>query len=58
NRLRIDYVIFDAQTGQRMCKAHTTQVAVSIAEQEMCFVSPKLFLDKVEHWHQTGECLQ
>ncbi len=57
NRLRIDYVIFDAQTGQRMCKAHTTQVAVTIETQEMCFASPKIFIDKVEHWHKTGECL-
>ncbi|MGD8112773.1 acyl-CoA thioesterase [Vibrio sp. TRT 17S01] len=57
NRLRVDYIVFDAQTGQRMCKAHTTQVAVSMADQEMCFVSPKVFTDKVLHWHQTGACL-
>ncbi len=57
NRLRIDYVIYDAETGKRMCKAHTTQVAVGIEDKEMCFVSPKIFLDKVEHWHKTGECL-
>ncbi|NAX20284.1 acyl-CoA thioesterase [Vibrio sp. V39_P1S14PM300] len=54
NRLRVDYLISDADTGQRMCKAHTTQVAVTIAEQEMCFVSPKVFTDKVEQWHQNG----
>ncbi|EKO3480979.1 acyl-CoA thioesterase [Vibrio fluvialis] len=57
NRLRIDYVIFDAERGQRMCKAHTTQVAVERQTQEMCFVSPTVFTDKVSHWHQTGECL-
>ncbi|MBY7793399.1 acyl-CoA thioesterase [Vibrio fluvialis] len=57
NRLRIDYVIFDAESGQRMCKAHTTQVAVERQTQEMCFVSPTVFTDKVSHWHQTGECL-
>ncbi|GAM78136.1 4-hydroxybenzoyl-CoA thioesterase domain protein [Vibrio ishigakensis] len=55
NRLRIDFVIYDAETGQRMCKAHTTQVAVSIKEQEMCLVSPKVFTDKIEHWHRKGE---
>lgn len=58
NRLRIDYVIFDAQSGKRMCKAHTTQVAVERDTQDMCFVSPTIFTDKVTHWHQTGECLQ
>ncbi len=57
NRLRIDYVIFDADNGQRMCKAHTTQVAVERATQEMCFVSPSVFTEKVSHWHLTGECL-
>lgn len=54
NRLRIDFVIYDAETGQRMCKAYTTQVAVSIESQEMCFASPKVFIDKVEEWHRTG----
>ncbi|KHT43979.1 acyl-CoA thioesterase [Vibrio sp. MarTm2] len=55
NRLRVDYIIYDAQTNQRMCKAHTTQVAVSIKEQEMCFASPKVFIDKVNQWHQHGK---
>ncbi|WP_394126538.1 acyl-CoA thioesterase [Vibrio hepatarius] len=55
NRLRVDYVIYDAQTSKRMCKAHTTQVAVSIKEQEMCFASPHIFIDKVEQWHREGK---
>jgi acyl-CoA thioester hydrolase len=55
NRLRVDYVIYDAQTGKRMCKAHTTQVTVSIKEQEMCFASPHIFIDKVEQWHREGK---
>ncbi|WP_038173293.1 MULTISPECIES: acyl-CoA thioesterase [Vibrio] len=54
NRLRVDYIIYDAESGQRMCKAHTTQVAVSIKQQEMCFASPKVFIDKVEQWHKYG----
>ncbi|OBT14772.1 4-hydroxybenzoyl-CoA thioesterase [Vibrio sp. UCD-FRSSP16_10] len=54
NRLRVDYVIYDASTGQRMSKGYTMQVAVSIKEQEMSFVSPKVFTDKVDHWHQHG----
>ncbi len=54
NRLRVDYVIYDAQTGKRMCKGHTMQVAVAIESEEMCFASPNVFTDKVEHWHQYG----
>ncbi|CAM2926560.1 acyl-CoA thioesterase [Vibrio rarus] len=54
NRLRVDYVIYDANTGQRMSKGYTMQVAVSIEKQEMNFVSPKVFTDKVESWHQNG----
>ncbi|MDW6001853.1 acyl-CoA thioesterase [Vibrio mangrovi] len=54
NRLRIDYTIFDTVTGKRMCKAHTTQVAVSMATQEMCLASPKVFTEKVEQWHKHG----
>lgn len=54
NRLRVDYVIYDGNTGQRMCKAHTMQVAVDIASEEMCFASPQVLVDKVNHWHQYG----
>ncbi|MCW8344834.1 acyl-CoA thioesterase [Vibrio sp. ZSDZ65] len=54
NRLRVDYVIYDADNATRMCKAHTTQVAVSIETEEMCFASPRVFIEKVEHWHLHG----
>lgn len=55
HRLRVDYIIYDNITGERMTKAHTMQVAVDMATQEMCFVSPKVFTDKVEQWHKYGE---
>ncbi len=48
NRMRVDYVIYDADSGVRMTKAHTMQVAVSIETEEMCFVSPRIFTDKIE----------
>ncbi|MCG3865877.1 MULTISPECIES: acyl-CoA thioesterase [unclassified Photobacterium] len=51
NRLRVDYVIYDAETGTRMTKGHTMQVAVSIEKREMCFVSPKIFTEKVETYN-------
>ncbi|MCW8328973.1 acyl-CoA thioesterase [Photobacterium sp. SDRW27] len=51
NRLRVDYVIYDAQSGERMTKAHTMQVAVGVDDGEMCFVSPTVFTDKIESWY-------
>ncbi|MDO6498294.1 acyl-CoA thioesterase [Photobacterium sanguinicancri] len=51
NRLRVDYVIFDLDNGQRLTKAHTMQVAVHIDGGDMCYVSPTVFTDKVEAYH-------
>ncbi|WP_372760560.1 acyl-CoA thioesterase [Pseudoalteromonas sp.] len=47
NRLKIDYVITDAATGQRITKASTTQVAVDLSSKEMQFVSPKVLYHKL-----------
>lgn len=51
NRLRVDYMITDALTGERLTMAHTMQVAVRIDDGEMCFASPAVFTDKVEAWY-------
>lgn len=48
NRLKIDYLITDLTTGERMTRASTTQVAVSIASREMQLASPKIFVDLVQ----------
>jgi acyl-CoA thioester hydrolase len=47
NRLKIDYLVTDAVTGHRLTRATTTQVAVEIATQEMCFVSPPVLFEKL-----------
>ena len=47
NRLKINYLITDAATGNRLTRASTTQVAVEISSQEMCFVSPPVLLEKL-----------
>jgi len=47
NRLKINYLITDAVTGNRLTRATTTQVAVEIARREMCFVSPPVLLEKL-----------
>ena len=46
NRLRIDYHIHNA-AGQLTTKAHTIQVAVDQATQEMCFVSPAILFERL-----------
>jgi acyl-CoA thioester hydrolase len=47
SRLKIDYLITDAASGRRLTRASTTQVAVEIANGEMCFVSPPVLFEKL-----------
>ena len=48
NRLKIIYRISDAKTDEKLATGHTTQVAVDMKNNEMCFVSPKILMEKVE----------
>ncbi|HUA79363.1 MAG TPA: acyl-CoA thioesterase [Dyella sp.] len=48
NRLLIHYLIQDAQTGQRITRASSVQVAVHIESGDMQLVSPSVFTDAVE----------
>lgn len=48
NRLKINYLITDAETGERMTRASSVQVAVHIETREMQLASPKAFTDAVE----------
>ncbi|MGV8916929.1 MAG: acyl-CoA thioesterase [Pseudomonas sp.] len=48
NRLKINYLITDAHTGERLTRAMTVQVAVEIASHEMQLVSPQVFIDAVQ----------
>ncbi|MCQ4320587.1 acyl-CoA thioesterase [Stutzerimonas stutzeri] len=48
NRLKIHYLISDAETGERMTRGSTVQVAVEIASREMLLASPSVFVDAVE----------
>ena len=47
NRLRIDYRIVDAASGDLLSKAQTTQLAVTIGTGELEFNSPNELIDKV-----------
>jgi acyl-CoA thioester hydrolase len=48
NRLLIHYLIQDAQSGQRLTRASTSQVAVKLDTGDMQLVSPSVFIDAVE----------
>lgn len=47
HRLKINYLITDAASGERLTRATTTQVAVHIETREMQLASPRAFLDAV-----------
>jgi acyl-CoA thioester hydrolase len=47
NRLKISYEITDAESGVRVTKGYTTQVAVDNATEELCFVSPDVLIEKI-----------
>ncbi|WP_413663945.1 acyl-CoA thioesterase [Microbulbifer sp. ZKSA004] len=47
NRFKINYTITDRDTGVRLTKGHTVQVAVEISSAEMLFASPPILLEKL-----------
>ncbi|MFM5876582.1 acyl-CoA thioesterase [Aeromonas veronii] len=47
HRLKIDYLLYDPQSGKRTSKGYTVQVAVSKQNGEMCLASPQVLLDKL-----------
>jgi acyl-CoA thioester hydrolase len=48
NRLRLDYCIVDANSREKLSQGHSIQVAVDMEKQELQFVLPAIFRDKVE----------
>ncbi|AKE53145.1 acyl-CoA thioesterase [Kangiella geojedonensis] len=50
NRLKIDYLIQNAQTGEKLCKGYTVQVAVTTTDFEMQLVSPKILQQQLESY--------
>ncbi|MEG2798232.1 MAG: acyl-CoA thioesterase, partial [Pseudomonas sp.] len=48
NRLKVNYLITDLASGERLTRASTVQVAVEIASREMQLASPSVFTTAVE----------
>jgi len=46
-RMKIGYEIEDLESGIRLARGSTIQVAVEVESGEMCFGSPQVFLDKL-----------
>jgi acyl-CoA thioester hydrolase len=47
NRLKVEYEIRDAASGERLTRAWTVQVAVDAASGEMLYVSPPVLLQRL-----------
>jgi len=47
NRLKIGYLLTDLESGERITKGHSVQVAVHAATGELQFVSPAVLVEKV-----------
>ena len=46
-RLRVDYLVTCAETGARLHKASSVQVALSMETKEMCWVCPPVLFEKL-----------
>ena len=57
NRLKIEFLITDAFSGEKLSKAYSTQVAVNMQTQEMCFASPPVLLEKLAAYQQQKHLL-
>jgi acyl-CoA thioester hydrolase len=47
NRLKFEYLVRDAQSGKRLTRGYTIQVAVNMSTQEMCLASPAVLAEKL-----------
>lgn len=55
HRLKINYLITDADSGERLTRGATVQVAVEVASGTLQFVSPAVFVAAVERALQQGD---
>jgi acyl-CoA thioester hydrolase len=46
-RLKIDYLISDVETGVRLAKGSSIQVAVDSHTKEMCLLSPRIVFERL-----------
>lgn len=49
NRIKITYEVRDLASNKRLTKGYTIQAAVDMRDQQLCFVTPECFRDKIAH---------
>ncbi|QFU24829.1 acyl-CoA thioesterase [Shewanella eurypsychrophilus] len=49
NRIKINYQVRDLASNKRLTKGYTIQAAVDAVKNEMCFVTPDIFRQKLAH---------
>jgi acyl-CoA thioester hydrolase len=49
-RLKIQYRIIDAESGETLTKGYSVQVAVDLESKEMCFATPPVLREKLEQY--------
>jgi len=54
NRLRLDYEILDSKTREKLTTAYSIQVAVDMKQQELQFVLPDIFRQKIARCLSSG----
>ena len=47
NRLRIEYLVTDDASGERLTKGESVQVAVNMVTREMCMASPDVIFERL-----------
>ncbi|MDR2365006.1 MAG: acyl-CoA thioesterase [Zoogloeaceae bacterium] len=47
NRLKVNYLILDCATGNRLTRGHTVQIAVDMRTRTMCWQSPAILFEKL-----------
>jgi len=48
SRIKINYIICCAETGKKLTKGYTIQVAICLTSQEMLYVSPDILINKIQ----------
>jgi acyl-CoA thioester hydrolase len=50
NCIKVKYLLFDPETGKKIAKAETVQMAVGIKDMKALYFSPRILLDKVRKY--------
>lgn len=54
HRLKVAYTVRDATSGKRLTRASTVQVAVDMANEDMCLASPPVLIERLLAWQEAN----